>query len=102
MCRFYSRQRHTPTALQSLAGLRIASNRTFDVTTGIETTASPNAFAQHVFDTNALSPIDRWSLELPLDDNPCLVSISPVDARGYELDELSDCFLALEYAVRDA
>ena len=99
-CRFYSRQRHEPTELLTLDGLRIASNRTFDVN-GTENTASPNEFTEHVFDGQALSPIDRWTLELPLDENPCLVSVSPADVRGHELDELSDSLLALEYAARD-
>jgi hypothetical protein len=100
-CRFHSSQRHVPTEQLDLNGLRIVTNRTFD-DSGTETTATPNAFTSHVFDSGLLSPIDRWSLELPLDDNPCLVSVSQADARIHQMDELSDGFLALEYAVRNA
>ena len=58
--------------------------------------------ATHVFDSRTLSAIDRWSLELAVDDNRRLVSVSQADARIHQMDELSDSFLALEYAVRNA
>lgn len=78
------------------------TNRTFDVTTGNETTGSLNAFGQHVFGgVSALSPIDSWTLEFPLDDNPCLLSVSPGDSKQHDLGELSDVFLTLEYTVRE-
>jgi hypothetical protein len=48
-----------------------------------------------------LSPIDRWTLELPLDDNPCLVSVSSADTKQHDLGELSDVFIAVEYKTRD-
>ena len=44
---------------------------------------------------------DRWTLELPLDQNPSAVSVSSSDARQLDLSELSDVFLALEYTARE-
>lgn len=102
--RFYSQQRFNPTRLLTFKGLHLSTNRTFDVATGNETTTNLNAFGQHVFGPGpsaALSLPDRWTLELPLDDNPCLVSVSSSDTKQHDLGELSDVFLVLEYKVRD-
>jgi hypothetical protein len=99
--RFYSRQRYTPEVPVALDGLHLATNRTFDVATGNETTASLNAFGRHVFEGVTLSPNDRWTLELPLEDNPGLVSVSSADAKQCDLCDLTDVFLALEYRVRE-
>jgi len=102
--RFYSQQRYTPTAPLPLKGLHLATNRKFDLTTGNETTVNLNAFGQHVFGPGpsiTLSPIDRWTLELPLDDNPSVVSVSSTDVKQHDLGELSDAFLALEYKTKD-
>ena len=102
--RFYSQQRFTHTAPLPLKGLLLTTNRTFDVVTGAETTVNLNAFGQHVFGPGAgatLSPTDRWTLELPLEDNPCLVSVTSIDHKQHDLGELRDVFLALEYKVRD-
>jgi hypothetical protein len=101
--RFYSQQRYAPTAPLPLKGLHLATNRTFDVE-GNPTTATLNAFGQHVFGpgpSTTLSPIDRWTLELPLDDNPCAVSVSSTDVKQHDLGELADAFLALEYKTKD-
>ncbi len=101
---FFSQQRFRPAPSLAMNGLHLASNRTFDVTTGNETTTNLNAFGQHVFGAGPsaiFSPTDRWTLELPLDDNPCLVSVSSADTKQHDLGELSDVFLALEYRVRD-
>ncbi|SLM49219.1 protein of unknown function [Nitrospira japonica] len=49
----------------------------------------------------SLRPIDRWTLEFPLDDNPCLLSVSPGDSKQHDLGELADVFLILEYRVRE-
>jgi hypothetical protein len=99
--RFYGQQRYDPVTPLALDGLHLATNRTFDVTTGNETTASVNTFGQHVFGGATLSPIDRWTLQLPLDDNPGLVSVSSIDIKQYDLGELADVFLTLEYKVKD-
>jgi hypothetical protein len=48
-----------------------------------------------------LSPVDRWTFELPLDGNPSVVSVSSTDVKQHDLSELSDALLALEYQVRD-
>lgn len=100
--RFHSRQRYLPSVQLDVEGLHLATSRTFDVATGNETTASLNAFGQHVFGgVSALSPIDSWTLEFPLDDNLCLLSVSPGDSKQHDLGELSDVFLTLEYKVRE-
>jgi hypothetical protein len=57
---------------------------------------------QHVFGTETLSPTDRWTFELPMEDNPCLMSVSPTDVKQYDLSELADAALSLEYDVSDA
>jgi len=97
----YGRQSYEPTPLLAFDGLRLATNRTFDVTTGNETTASLNAVGQHIFGGAALSPIDRWTLALNLDENPFLASVTSIDAKKLELSEFEDIFLALEYKVTD-
>ncbi len=102
--RFYAHQRFAPTVHIPMNGLHVATNRTFDVATGNETTNALNAFGQHVFGlgpSSVLSPTDRWTLELPLEDNPGLVNVSSADVKQHDLGELSDMFLALEYKVRD-
>lgn len=100
--RFYSQQRHVPTTPLAFDRLHLTTNRTFDVTTGNETTVNLNAFGQHVFGGGIpLAPTDRWTLDLPLDANPCLVSVSSNDNKQHDLGELSDLFLALEYVVKE-
>jgi hypothetical protein len=102
VARFFSQQRHDPTTEVAFDGLHLATNRTFDVT-GAETTSTLNEFGMQVFKQfpapETLSPIDRWTLDLALDENPCLVSVSAADARQHDLGELSDVFLSLEYVV---
>jgi hypothetical protein len=81
-------------------GLRLATNRTFDVSTGNDTTQTLNALGQALFGGGATpSPIDRWTLELPLDANPCLASVSSLDTLQHDLGELADVLLALEFQV---
>ena len=96
---FYSQQRLITTPL-NMPNMHLATNRTFDLD-GNETTAGLNEFGQHVFGTETLSPADRWTLELPLDSNPTLASVSSADVRQYDVSELSDAVLALEYEVID-
>jgi len=99
--RFYGQQRYAPGTLLPLQGLHLATNRKFNADTGAEETTGLNEFGQHVFGGSTLSPIDLWTLELPLDDNPCAVSVSSADVKQYDLSELSDAMLALEYTVRN-
>lgn len=100
--RLHSTQRHIPTATFPLNGLNLATNRTFDVITGLETTGGLNTLGQHVFAASPIVPIDRWTLELALDDNPGLVGVSTTDTRQHNCDDLFDVMLALEYEARDA
>jgi hypothetical protein len=102
IARFYSQQRFEPNTILPLQGLTLASNRTFDVTTGVETTTTLNDLGQHLFGSGALAPTDRWTFELQLEDNPFLLSVSSSEVKQHDLSELSDIVLALEYDVRDA
>ena len=69
--RFIGKQRFVPEAPVSLSRRRIFSNQTFGAASGVVTMSSPNAFTTHVFGAGvAMSPVDRWTLELPLADNP--------------------------------
>ncbi|MEJ7608477.1 MAG: hypothetical protein WKF37_19955 [Bryobacteraceae bacterium] len=79
----------------------MSSNRTFDLESGTETTTNLNGFGEHVFLGDTLAPTDRWTFELPMDDNPCTVSVSSSDIRQQDLSEVADAVLALEYEVRD-
>src|ERR1043165_2340790 len=99
--RFYSQQRFDPVTLLEVRNLRLATNRTFNLDTGAETTTSLNAFGQHVFNSGVIAPTDRWTLELPSDQNPGAVSVTSSDVEQLDLSELSDVVLALEYTARD-
>jgi hypothetical protein len=37
-----------------------------------------------------------------MEDNPYLVSVSAADVKQYDLSELSDALLAIEYEIRDS
>ena len=64
-----------------------------------ETTTSPNAFSMQLFENGnvVLSPVDRWTFELPLADNPWFMSVSPSDVPEFDGDELADAILSLEF-----
>jgi hypothetical protein len=36
-----------------------------------------------------------------MDENACVVGVSPTDLRQYDLSELSDAVLGFEYSTRD-
>jgi hypothetical protein len=103
--RVYSRQRYAPEVSIPLTGLHLTTNRTFEVVSETETTANRNAFTLHLFGTGqaplTLSPADRWTLELPISDNPATMSVSLNDVLQYDLSEFSDVLLVLEYGLRD-
>jgi hypothetical protein len=101
VARFYSQQRFDPTSTLEVTSLHLATNRTFDLETGDETTTNLNTFGQHVFGSDTLAPTNRWTLELLMNDNASLVSVSSADAKQHDLSELSDAVLALEYVVQD-
>jgi hypothetical protein len=95
--RFFGEQRFDPNTQIQLDRIHVTRNRTFDPTSGAETTGGLNTFGQHVFGGATLSPADRWTLDLPLDDNPGLVGVTGRDFRLYNLAEIADVVLALEY-----
>jgi hypothetical protein len=94
--RFFSQQRYLPEVSLALDALQLATNRTFDITSGAETTVALNQLGQHVFSGGPLSPFDRWTFELPLADNPWIVSVASNDVAQPNLSELADVFLTLE------
>jgi len=100
--RLYCTQRHLTDPVFDLNGLGLASNRRFDVdgndTTGVDPNPEANALAMHLFPTDgALSPVDEWTVELPLSENAFLRSVGPTDVEHIELAEIQDIVLALEY-----
>jgi hypothetical protein len=98
--RFYSRQRYLPAAALRLDRGRIATNRRFSQ--GVEVASTPNTFTTHVFaqPPGVLSPNDRWTLEIPIDENPWFRSIAASDIAEFDAGELSDAILTLEFEGR--
>jgi len=99
--RFYGKQRYLPDSPVALNRGRIATNRTFDAVTGAETTMSLNAFGTQLFNNGnaavTLSPVDRWTLELPIADNPWFTTVSTSDVAEFDGGELADAILSLEF-----
>jgi PKD repeat protein len=97
--RFYSKQRYFPTAPVNLYRGRISTNQTFDPATGANTTKSPSPFTTQIFGdgTVTISPVDRWTLELPLTENPWFKIVSPSDIAAFDGGELDDAVLSLEF-----
>ena len=95
--RFHSSQRYLPDTPVVLRRGRIATNRIFDEG-GIETTTLLNPLAEHLFgDGTVLSPLDRWTLQLPLVDNPWLASVTAGDFLEFDGSEFGDAILTLEF-----
>lgn len=99
--RIYSRQRFDPDQQIPLKTLRVRSNRVFELD-GTEITGDPphdppNTLTNHLFAAGPISPVDRWTLELSLADNPFLRSVTPNDNEQVELGEIDDAVLLLEY-----
>jgi hypothetical protein len=95
--RFYGKQRYEPATPVVLSRGRAATNRTF--VDGAETTTAANSFTTHVFANRVLSPADRWTLELPLEANLWLSSVSMSDVLELDGSELADAVLGLEYVI---
>jgi len=97
--RFYSKQLYQPTNPVTLYRDRISTNRTFALTTGTETTALPNELTTHLFGDGSVtaSPVDRWTLELPLEENPWFTTVSPSDLPEFDGAEFADAILSLEF-----
>jgi hypothetical protein len=96
VARFHGRQRHLPDVPLAVDLLHLATNREFDAN-GAALPTTPNDFTQHVFGGGEISPRDRWVLELRPDENPQFASVTRQDVPQFELEELSDVFLSLEY-----
>lgn len=95
--RLYGKQRYLPDEKLTIVHGALATNRTFDALTGAETTSAPNNFSVHVFGGRTISPVDRWTVELPVADNPFLASVSSADVADVDASELADAVLALEF-----
>jgi hypothetical protein len=99
--RVHCTQRHLTAPVFDFNGLSLASNRRFELngteTTGVGDNPPANPVAAHLFAEGALSPVDEWTVELPLADNACLRSVGATDAEQYGLAEIQDVVLALEY-----
>jgi PKD repeat protein len=95
---FYGKQRYEPESPVELSRGRIATNRTFD-DKGDETTAAPSAFTTRIFGDGStpVSPVDRWTLELPVAANPWLLTVSSSDVAEFDGSEFSDALLTLEF-----
>ena len=97
----YCTQRHLTEPVFDFNGLSLASNRRFDLDGTEITGVGANPPANLVADTSvcggALSPVDEWTVELPLSDNAFLRSVSATDVEQYGLAEIQDVVLALEY-----
>ncbi len=101
--RLYSRQRFLPAEAVSMSRLRLSTNRAFASTGDTETTTAPNPFTTHVFGANPaqtiIAPNDRWTLELPVSENPWFVGVSSSDVAEFDGSELGDAVLSLEYVA---
>jgi hypothetical protein len=95
--RLYAKQRYLPDEKLTFVHGGLATNRTFDALTGAETTSAQNPFSVHVFGGRTISPVDRWTLELPVADNPFLASVSSADVAEIDASELADAVLAFEF-----
>ena len=104
--RLYSKQRFLPADVVPMPRLRVSSNRTFAVAGDTETTTAPNPFTQHLFGTNPsqtiISPSDRWTLELPVNENPWFSGVSSSDIAEFDGSEFDDAVLSLEYTVQSS
>jgi hypothetical protein len=99
--RVYCGQRHLTGPAFDFNGLSLATNRRFNLNgtdiTGVGDNPAPNALTTHLFGGGVLSPVDQWTVELPLSDNACLRSVSVTDAEQHGLAEIQDVVLALGY-----
>jgi hypothetical protein len=94
--RVYSDYRHLPDRKIAVQRGIVATNRAFDAD-GNEITANRNAFAKHVFGDGELSPVDRWSVELPVAENRWFASASLDDDIAFDASDIADVLLALQF-----
>ena len=99
--RVYCTQRHLTGPVFDFNGLSLASGRRFELdgseTTGVGDNPPASPVTTHLFGEETLSPVDEWTVELPLADNAFLRSVGTMDAEQYDLAEIEDVVLALEY-----
>lgn len=104
--RAYSSQRHVTEPVFDFSGLSLSSNRRFDLDgteiTGVAPNPQPNLVVNHLFGNGALSPVDEWTIEFPLSHNGFLRSVSATDIEEYDLAQIQDVVLALEYEATPA
>lgn len=103
--RVHGRQRFQPEKVLEMSGLSFTSNRRFDEdgkeTTGIAPQPAANNLTSHLFlPETEISPADVWVLELSSADNPCLRSVSSSDTEQFDLGEVQDAILGLEFETR--
>jgi PKD repeat protein len=100
--RVYGQQQYKPETKLQMPTTALTSNRKFDTNTGADTTgASANTFSKHLFTTpfGALSPSDRWTLEVLPADNPFLNTVSDTDQTQLDLSSYGDVVWTMEYEV---
>jgi PKD repeat protein len=97
----YSKQRFVTEPSFKFNGLNLATNRRFELDgteiTGVGDNPPVNSFTTHLFGGGAMSPVDQWMLELPASANPFLRSVSATDVEQYDLSEIQDAVLVVEY-----
>ncbi len=91
----YSRRRSVQASTVLLDLLHVQTNRTFD-SSGETNAGSRNSFAQLFFSPGAISPVDTWSLETHLSENPVLLSQDPSKP---DFSQIQDAILLLQYEV---
>jgi hypothetical protein len=92
--RFYGMQRNQQDLLTA-TGLRVATNRVFDEH-GNETQPASSALSTRLFGDGPISPLDTWTLELPVDQNPFLQAVTGDDDLELDLGDMN-VLLTLEY-----
>ena len=95
--RIYAGQRWLPDVRIKISGLSVSTNRVFDAT-GVPTNAPGySELAKHLFGPGPLSPLDRWTVELPIADNPSLLVVDRFDKTESISAPFIDVLLSLEY-----
>jgi peptidoglycan hydrolase-like protein with peptidoglycan-binding domain len=99
--RVYSNQRFLPDRIVNMDSFTIATNRRFSPTGAEIPGTTPNSLAQQLFPTAAepLSATDEWTVEMTLDDNPFLKSVSNSDIIQPDFSALQDVIWTMEYEL---
>jgi hypothetical protein len=90
-------------------GLSLATNRRFDKdgteVTGVDENPQANAFVNYLYAeafsssdfSPELSPVNNFTVEFPMIDNPFLRTVGASDVEQFGLEEIEDVVLLLEY-----